>query len=352
MITVHVNASRAYDVLIGPGLLSRAGELMRNVIRTCRAVIITDSTVNALYGDIVEKSLIHAGYSTLRHVFPAGEQNKNLETLRDILEFLAENHMTRTDVIVALGGGVTGDTAGFAAAVYARGIRFVQIPTTLLAAVDSSVGGKTAVDLRAGKNLAGAFHQPSLVITDTDVMRALPKALLSDGAGEMIKHGVLSDPEMFNWLCQPDWIERLDEIIARNVSIKRDVVNADEFEAGLRQTLNLGHTFGHAIEKCSDFTLSHGQCVGIGLVIAAGAAHQPEVCKAIITANRSCGLPVRSPYPADVLTQAALSDKKRKGDSITLVLPESIGRCKLEKIDVALLKDAFKRGIEMAEALA
>ncbi len=352
MFTVHVNASRAYDVLIGPGLLSRAGELMRNVIQPCRAAIITDSTVNGLYGDIVEKSLIHAGYSTLRHVFPAGEQNKNLETLSDILEFLAENHLTRTDVIVALGGGVTGDTAGFAAAIYARGIRFVQIPTTLLAAVDSSVGGKTAVDLRAGKNLAGAFHQPSLVITDTDVMRALPKALLSDGAGEMIKHGVLSDPEMFNWLCQPDWIERLDEIIARNVSIKRDVVNADEFESGLRQTLNLGHTFGHAIEKCSDFSLSHGQCVGIGMVIAAGAANRPEVCKAIIAANRSCGLLVQSPYPADVLTQAALSDKKRKGNSITLVLPESIGQCRLEKIDVSLLENAFKRGVEMAEALA
>jgi len=352
MRTVHVNASLAYDVLIGPGLLPRAGELMLKVVKPCRAAIVTDSTVNGLYGDIVEKSLLSAGYSTLRCVFPAGEQNKNLSTLGEILEFLAENHLTRTDVIVALGGGVTGDMAGFAAAVYARGIRFVQIPTTLLAAVDSSVGGKTAVDLRAGKNLAGAFHQPSLVITDTDVMRALPKHLLSDGAGEMIKHGLLSDPEMFGWLCQPGWFDNLDEIIARNVSIKRDVVNADEFEAGLRQTLNLGHTFGHAIEKCSGFTLSHGQCVGIGMVIAAGAAGKPDICKAVIQANRSCGLPVKSPYSPEELSQAAFSDKKRKGDSITLVLPDAIGRCRLEKIDVSRLEDAFRRGAEMAEEMA
>lgn len=352
MYTVHVNNSRSYDVHIGPGLLARAGELMLPVIKPCRAAIISDSTVNALYGDIVEKSLRDAGYATFRCTFPAGEQNKHLGTLGDILEFLAENHLTRTDVIVALGGGVTGDMAGFAAAIYVRGIRFVQIPTTLLAAVDASVGGKTAVDMKAGKNLVGAFHQPSLVLTDTDVIRALPKPLLSDGAAEMIKHGVLSDPDMFKQLCQTGWIEHLDEIIARNVSIKRDVVNADEFETGLRQTLNLGHTFGHALEKCSDFTISHGQGVAIGMVIAAGAANRPEVCRAIIAACKSCGLPVKSPYTPEELTLAALSDKKRKGNSITLVLPEAIGKCKLEKIDVSQLEDAFRRGIEMAEALA
>lgn len=352
MHTVHINNSRAYDVLIGPGLLSRVGEFMREAIPPCRAAIISDSTVDALYGDEVESSLRTAGYAPLRCTFPAGEQNKRLDTLGEILEFLAENHMTRTDVIVALGGGVTGDMAGFAAAVYVRGIRFVQVPTTLLAAVDASVGGKTAVDLKAGKNLAGAFHQPSLVVTDTDVLRKLPQALLSDGAAEMIKHGVLAYPELFDALCRPDWTERLDELVARNVAIKRDVVNADEFETGLRQQLNLGHTFGHAIEKCSDFALSHGQGVAIGMVIAAGAADQTEICRKIIAACRSCGLPVKSPYSAEELARAALSDKKRKGDRITLVLPETIGKCRLEKIDVAGLEDAFRRGIAMAEALA
>lgn len=351
MYIVHVNNSRSYDVQIGRGLLARAGELMLPVVKPCRAAIISDSVVGELYGQIVENSLRAAGYETLRYVFPAGEQNKHLGTLSDILEFLAENHMTRTDVIVALGGGVTGDMAGFAAAIYVRGIRFVQIPTTLLAAVDASVGGKTAVDMKAGKNLVGAFHQPSLVITDTDVIRALPAQLLADGAAEMIKHGVLSDPEMFERLSKPGWINDLDEIIARNVSIKRDVVNADEFESGLRQTLNLGHTFGHAIEKCSDFTVSHGQGVAIGMIIAAGAANRPDVCRAIIAANRSCDLPVECRYSAEELAKAALSDKKRKGNSITLVLPEEIGRCVLQKIDVTQLEDAFRRGLEMMEAL-
>jgi len=352
MHTVHIDTSRPYDVLIGPGLLPKTGELMREVIRPCCAAIITDTTVNALYGDIVEESLRDTGYSTLRYAFPAGEQNKRWDTLGGILEFLAENHLTRSDVIVALGGGVPGDVAGFAAAVYARGIRFVQIPTTLLAAVDSSVGGKTAVDLEAGKNLAGAFHQPSLVITDTDVIRALPQPLLSDGAAEIIKYGVLSDPELFGWMSHPNWTDRIDEIIARSVSIKRNVVNDDEFDTGLRQTLNLGHTFGHAIEKCSDFTVTHGQGVAIGMAIAAGAANLPEVCRAIIAASRTCGLPVTSPFPAGMLAEAALSDKKRQGDLITLVLPESIGKCRLIKTDVALLEDAFRRGIEMTEALS
>lgn len=351
MRTVHIDTSSAYDVLIGGGLLPRAGELMRDVIAPCRAVIVVDSTVDALYGDVVERSLRSAGFDPLRCVFPAGEQSKHLGTLGGILEFLAENHLTRADVVVALGGGVTGDIAGFAAAVYVRGIRFVQIPTTLLAAVDSSVGGKTAVDLKAGKNLAGAFHQPSLVITDVDVIRSLPAQLLSDGAAEIIKHGVLADPELFDWMCHSDWMERLEEIIARNVSIKRDVVNADEFESGIRQQLNLGHTFGHAIEKCSGFTVTHGQGVAIGMVIAAGAANLPEVCRSIIAANRSCGLPVVSPYPPQQLTEAALSDKKRRGDRITLVLPERIGKCRLEKIDVSTLEDVFQRGIAMAEAL-
>lgn len=352
MRTVHIDTSSAYDVLIGGGLLSRAGELMRGVLAPCRAAIVADSTVDALCGDAVEHSLRDAGFDPLRFAFPAGEQHKHLGTLGEILEFLAENHLTRADVVVALGGGVTGDMAGFAAAVYARGIRFVQIPTTLLAAVDSSVGGKTAVDLRAGKNLAGAFHQPSLVITDVDVIRALPAQLLADGAAEIIKHGVLADPELFGWMCRPDWTDRLEEIIARNVSIKRDVVNADEFESGLRQQLNLGHTFGHAIEKCSGFTVTHGQGVAIGMVIAAGAANLPEVCRSIIAANRSCGLPVLPPYPARQLAEAALSDKKRRGNQITLVLPERIGRCRLEKIDVSALEDVFRRGIVMAEALA
>jgi 3-dehydroquinate synthetase len=225
------------------------------------------------------------------------------------LEFLAENHLTRSDVIVALGGGVPGDVAGFAAACYARGIRFVQVPTTLLAAVDSSVGGKTAVDLTAGKNLAGAFHQPSLVITDTDVIAALPKNILSDGAAEVIKYGVLYDSALFDTMSRPDWAEHLDDIITACVTHKRNVVAEDEFDNGARAFLNLGHTFGHAVEKCSDFTVSHGCGVAIGMCIAAGAAQKTNVLSAIIRANRNCSLPILSGKTAQELAAAALNAK-------------------------------------------
>lgn len=352
MRKVHIDTSTAYDVLIGGGLIGRAGELMAQVIKRCTAAIITDTTVDALYGDVVEKSLKDAGFSTLRYAFCAGEQHKRLSTLEGILEFLAENHMTRSDVIVALGGGVPGDVAGFAAAVYARGIRFVQIPTTLLAAVDSSVGGKTAVDLMGGKNMAGAFHQPSLVITDTDVMRDLPAERLSDGAGEIVKYGVLVDPGLFEMMGSGDWVEHMGEIIEKSVSIKRDVVNADEFDVGLRRQLNLGHTFGHAIEKCAGFTLAHGQCVGIGIAIAAGAVGDKELCRAVLNVNRACGLPTDVDYSCDELARAALSDKKRQGGRIALVLPEKIGRCRIEEVDVSQLPDAFRRGIGMVKELA
>ncbi len=161
----------------------------------------------------------------------------------------------------------------------------------------------------------------------------------------------MSDPELFGWLSEANWQDRIDEIIQKSVSIKRDMVNADEFDTGIRQFLNLGHTFGHAIEKCSNFSISHGQGVAIGMSIAAGAADNSDVCKAILTANRACGLPVSSPYPAEHLAEAALSDKKRKGGKITLVLPERIGKCYLENIDVSQLEDAFRRGIDMVEAL-
>lgn len=351
MQTVLIGTSHPYDVLIGEGLLPQAGAQLRKVVAPCQAAIVTDATVDGLYGEAVERSLREAGYAAFRCVFPAGERHKRWNTLGEILESLARRPLTRSDIVVALGGGVPGDVAGFAAAIYARGIRFIQIPTTLLAAVDSSVGGKTAVDLEAGKNLAGAFHQPALVLSDCAVIRALPPALLSDGAAEIIKYGVLTDPELFEWMCRPDWTQRIGEIIARSVSIKRDLVEADEYDNGVRQLLNLGHTFGHAIEKCSDFTLSHGQGVAVGMAIAAGAAGQREVCRAILDANRNCNLPLSIPYAPEQLAAAALSDKKRKGDRINLVLPDAIGHCHLESIEVTELPDAFRRGMSMVEAL-
>ena len=234
MRTIHIDASVPYDVLIGEGLLDRSGELTAKVVAPCRALIVTDDTVDELYGDRVMISFRYAGFDAQRFAFPAGEASKNIRTLEEILEMLGEARFSRTDLIVALGGGVSGDIAGFAAAVYARGMRFVQIPTTLLAAVDSSVGGKTAVDLRSGKNLAGAFHQPSLVVADTQVLGDLPEEILSCGMGEVIKYGVLYDRALFDSV-KGGVIADLDAVVERCVALKRDVVAEDEFDTGARE---------------------------------------------------------------------------------------------------------------------
>ena len=352
MHTVHVTASTNYDVHIGGGLIDRSGELAARAIRPCRAVIVADDTVDELYGDRVQISFRYAGFDASRCTFPAGEASKNIDTLSDILETLARRQLTRSDLVVALGGGVTGDIAGFAAAVYARGIRFLQIPTTLLAAVDSSVGGKTAIDLKAGKNLAGAFHQPSLVITDVDVIRDLPAEQLACGAAEVIKCGVLYDEALFASLENGDWHDHMDTVIETCVRWKRDVVAEDEFDTGSRAFLNLGHTFGHAIEKCSGLSITHGQGVAIGTLMAAMSAGCPdEMVLRLARCFSANGLSTHCPYPADRLTEAALSDKKRAGDSITLVLPEKIGKCFLKKIPVAELRDTFARALERQEAL-
>ena len=347
MRTVHIDASTKYDVLIGGGLLDRCGELAAKVTAPCKCMLVADDTVDELYGDRAQISLSYAGFEVRRFTFPAGEGSKHLGTLSDLLEYMARERVTRTDIVAALGGGVTGDMAGFAAAVYARGIRFIQIPTTLLAAVDSSVGGKTAVDLKAGKNLAGAFHQPSLVITDTDVIRELPPDQLACGAAEAIKYGVLYDEALFARLERGDWQGDMDDIVERCVRWKRDVVAGDEFDTGARAFLNLGHTFGHAIEQCSGLTVSHGQGVAIGMLMAACAAGCPE---AMILRLARCaaanGLKTRCEYPADRLTAAALSDKKRTGGAITLVLPERIGKCYLKKIPVSELRAWFDRALE------
>ena len=352
MHTVHVDTSTPYDVLIGEGLLDRAGALAAQATTPCRCAIITDDTVDARYGDRALDSFRRAGFDAAKVVFPAGEASKHIGTLSDILEFMASLPLTRADLAVALGGGVVGDVAGFAAAVYCRGIRFIQMPTTLLAAVDSSVGGKTAIDLKSGKNLAGAFHQPALVITDVDVIRALPPAQLACGAAEVIKHGVLFDEALFRRVEGGDWHGDMAPVIARNVALKRDVVVGDEYDTGRRALLNLGHTFGHAIEQCSGLTVTHGQGVAVGMLMAANAAGCPEdMVRRLAACLRANGLPTRCGDSAEALTAAALRDKKRAGASITLVLPEAIGRCTLKKVPVSELRAWFERALERQEAL-
>ena len=263
-----VHAAEAYPVYIGGGLLDHCGELTARHSNG-RCAVICDDTVCGLYGPQVCRSLEAAGLSPVLYAFPAGEQHKTLSTYGAILGFLAENHITRSDCVIALGGGVTGDMAGFAAATYQRGIDFIQVPTTFLAASDASVGGKTAVDLPAGKNLAGAFWQPRAVICDTDTFATLPESAFQDGAAETLKHGLIADGEFFHFLMSEDMYRHMDAVVRRNVEIKAAVVAEDEREQGKRKLLNFGHTLGHAIEKCSGYRVSHGHAVATGMVLAA-----------------------------------------------------------------------------------
>jgi 3-dehydroquinate synthase len=349
MIKVTVNASNKYDILIGDGLLDKAGEFCRDTIGKCRVCVITDDTVNALYFDRLNASLEKAGYSVLRFVFPHGEGSKHIGTITEILEFCAENRLTRSDCLIALGGGVVGDMTGFAAAIYLRGIRFVQIPTTVLAAVDSSVGGKTGVDLKSGKNLCGAFHQPSLVICDCKTTDTLTREIFSDGCAEIIKYGVINDRPFFEFL-KKGIRENLEEIIAECVRNKARVVEDDEFDKGSRQLLNLGHTVGHAIEICSDLTISHGSAVAIGMVIVTRAAVKMGICPEndlfeLISLLEANNLPTSCDYSAKELAAVASTDKKRAGASISAVLPYGIGDSRLYKIPVEELEALISKGI-------
>jgi len=349
--TVPIETRDRYDVTIGGGLLGQCGELLRDVLGPCRAAVITDTTVEKLYLDRTLNSLESAGFAACACSFPAGEQAKNMATLADLLEFLAENRLTRADCVIALGGGVAGDLAGFAAGSYLRGIRFAQLPTTLLAAVDSSVGGKTGVNLKAGKNLAGLFLQPKAVICDTDCLATLSPDILADGVAEAIKTGVLAGGELFGLLEQGWRKEDQERVIAGCVAFKGGVVQADEQETGLRRLLNLGHTVGHAVEKLSGYAITHGHAVAMGLAVIARAASRLGYCSGecadrMISALTRNGLPTAPPFSPRELAEAALADKKRAGNGITLVMPREIGGCVLEKIPMSQLPDLIRAGTE------
>ena len=349
MTVVKVNASNTYDIIIGENLLNDLGRYSKDAIGVCKICIVTDDTVNALYGDRAEKALTSYGFEAIRFVIKHGEASKNTANLVELLEFLAKNRLTRSDAIVALGGGVVGDLAGFAAAVYLRGIKFIQAPTTLLAAVDSSVGGKTAVDLVEGKNLMGAFHQPSLVLCDYKTLDTLSDGIFADGCAEVIKYAVINDKDLFETL-KLGIKNNLEQIIARCVSNKADIVQKDEFDLGCRQLLNLGHTTGHAIETLSDFKISHGSAVAIGTVIAMEIACYLGVCDKeekdeLISLLVAEGLPTECEYSAEQLAEIASTDKKRDGASISFVVPYGIGNCQLVKIPVCDLAQFIAKGL-------
>jgi len=326
--------------------MDKAGEYLRTVTKGDSIMLVCGDIVSSLHADRVTAALEAAGYRVTRFVYPHGEQSKTPETYFALLNALAEAGMTRSDTIVALGGGVTGDLAGFAAATYQRGICYVQMPTTLLAAVDSSVGGKTAIDLPAGKNLAGAFYQPAMVLCDLDALATLPEDVFTDGCAEVIKYGVIWDEALFEQL-RGGIKEHLEQVIARCVTIKAEVVNQDEFDNGLRGILNFGHTVGHAVEKCSDFGVSHGSAVAIGMVIISKAVALAGICDGsvfdrVLALVSDYGLPTKTTYEPDALLQAMLSDKKRAGAKISLIIPEKIGKVRIEKMGLEDM-DTFLR---------
>ena len=293
------------------------------------AVVVTDSNVDRLHGDKFIRSLEGEYARVERIVFPAGEKSKTLETYAELVRGFAALELTRTDVAIALGGGVVGDLTGFAAATYMRGIDFIQVPTTLLAMVDSSIGGKTGVDIPEGKNLVGAFHLPKKIIRDAKFLETLPEKELKNGLAEMIKTAVLFDPEMFAdlerlaSLDSPERLARLANLVDRTASWKQKIVDEDFKEGGKRKLLNLGHTFGHAIEKVSDFAISHGEAVAMGMRIV--GKDVPEIDRIL----DAYGYGKLEDLSKDKIMDAIRRDKKRSGDTITLIVPRKIGACEL-----------------------
>lgn len=331
MKNIDVNVGKGYSILIDRGILDSCGEYIKNVSSAKKVLLITDSNVDALYSARVLSSIENAGYDAYKYVFSAGEQSKNITTVMQMVSLLAENEFTRNDLVVALGGGVTGDMAGFASAIYLRGINFVQIPTSLLAQVDSSVGGKTAVDLAQGKNLVGAFHQPALVLIDPNTLDTLPKHFFSDGLAEAIKMGCIKSASLFEKIEGNDAHDIIEDIIFECISLKAGVVERDEKEHGERAQLNFGHTVGHAIEKLHNFTtISHGEAVGIGMVMITRAEENAGILEAgtsdrIALVLKKNDLMIEDKHDIADIVSAMSADKKRTSSGINFTFIHSIG---------------------------
>ena len=325
--------------------LENIGIEIEKKLKGRRTVIVTDKNVEKLYLSKCKKALEESGITTDVFVVEPGEESKSAETYIELINFLAGIPLTRTDFLVALGGGVVGDLTGFAAATYLRGIDVVQVPTTVLAAVDSSVGGKTAINLKAGKNLAGAFHQPVLVIQDCSTFNTLPKEIYRDGMAEVIKYGIIEDADLFEYLKDKDQTEKnINTVVDKCVNIKKKFVEEDEFDRGIRQLLNFGHTIGHAIEKASDFEISHGNAVAKGMHMITKISAEKGWCDKSVSDEVDnilsiYGFDLSVPYEKRVLVDTMLSDKKRKGNYIDLVIPERIGKCVLKRVSTEELKE-------------
>jgi len=351
MRVIHIGVlSKPYDVLLGKNILNEVGPQTRKTAGGSKAFVVSNVNVDPLYGEIVNKSLRANGYKTSSMIVGSGETIKNMTELANLLENIAAAGLTRDDVIVALGGGVVGDLAGFAASVYMRGCKIVQVPTSLLAMVDSSVGGKTGVDLHHGKNLAGTFFQPSTVVISLNCLKTIPSRLFNDSIGEVLKYSIICDKKLFHELTEFPLSQnnldykRLEKIVMRCIEIKRDIVIQDEKEHGVRQILNLGHTIGHAIEAESNYQLGHGACVAAGMCYIARACAKLGKCSfdtanVIQNAVSAYGLPTIYKINPESLFKRALIDKKRHKNMINVVLIKSIGSVEVRPISLQELRE-------------
>lgn len=358
MKTVYVKTEKPYEVLIEHGLLDRSGEIIAKqrarmlldmdasegqLLAPGKVCIVTDRNVEALYLEETRVAFRSGGFEVCSFVIDGGESSKTMDVATSLVNFLAEMQFVRTDLVVALGGGIVGDLSGFAASMYMRGIDFVQIPTTVLAAVDSSVGGKTAVNLPEGKNLAGSFHQPIKVIIDPGVFDTLPLDIYNQGLAESIKAGVIADKYLFESFELGSF--DIEEVIAKSVAIKARIVSEDETERGVRTLLNLGHTIAHAIEKASAYEIAHGDAVAIGLYTVTKATGSVKLTERIYRTLTMNGLPWACDIPKEeILAQIAL-DKKRRGDKIRLVVPIRIGECEIRELPLDEAREFLSRGL-------
>jgi 3-dehydroquinate synthase len=351
--------ARAYEVVIGQGLLDAAGARLAPLLRRGRTAVVSDETVWGLHGARLTASLAAAGVEAHPVVVPPGEQTKSFEGLAEVSDRLLALELDRGDVVTAFGGGVVGDLAGFAAAIYKRGVDFVQIPTTLLAQVDSSVGGKTAIDTPRGKNLVGAFHQPRLVLADLSVLATLPEREMRAGYAEVLKYGLLGDLAFFEWLeangpkVLAQDASALSRAVARSVEMKAEIVAEDEREQGRRALLNLGHTFAHALEAETGYgeALLHGEAVGAGMALAFRFSAAQGICSGqdagrATAAIAAAGLPTRlddvsgHPFAAERLVRHMAQDKKAEGGRLTFILARGLGQAFVAKdVDAGAVRD-------------
>ena len=340
-ITIDIDTARPYQVHVGTFLLEQAGPLVRATAGGTKAVIVTDTNVGPLYQMPVKQSLEASGYEVSICTFEAGEAHKRAETYVAILEFVAEHELSRSDVIVALGGGVVGDLAGFAASIYMRGIDFINCPTTTLSMIDSSIGGKTAVDLGETKNIVGSFWQPRLVIVDPSTLATLPRRQYINGLAESVKASLLADPELFAIFEKGDIDEQIGEIIYRSLRFKKSIVEQDETEHGMRKALNFGHTIGHGIEAVKGVKgrrtvgLYHGECVALGML---PMIESKALQKRVRAVYRRLGLPLRTAYNKDKVYAEMLHDKKAQGGQITVIKVPGLGCWRAETIPVEGLR--------------